>query len=452
MAPGRDPYAAGIVALALAFHRTPVAHPDLLHGRATLPAGVGTLLKLAGGNPPGPGSAALASPDELRTAALFFVEQVLLHHDASHYRVLGLEPGATLEQIKEHHRLLMRLFHPDRGLHADDWKDAFASRINLAYTTLHDAEARRRYDAALAAARPGMAPLPARRVHAKATHPRGAPGWLLRFLPQWVLAGTALLALGIVGAVYVSNPPLPAARDAALPRVSGKVGEAPPATASAAVKAPAVVVAETEVPPPPVAEPAPLGEPLTQPESREQPAQPALPERPAAAAPPRPPEKPVAKTPASAAPSPVPAPTLAAPAAAPAQAVPPVAAPAVSPAPLDPSATLKRFLSTYERGDTAGFMALFDEVAIGAAGGKPQIQREHEALFRSTELRHIAIDGMTWTQKGDWMRGEGRYRKTLMRRGELRLETEAGLIRIELLRSGDEALIVALDYQPGERS
>jgi hypothetical protein len=129
-----------------------------------------------------------------------------------------------------------------------------------------------------------------------------------------------------------------------------------------------------------------------------------------------------------------------------------VAAPAESPAPLDPSATLNRFLSTYERGDTAGFMALFDELALGAAGGKPQIRREHEALFRSTELRHIAIDGMTWTQKGDWMRGEGRYRKTLMRKGELRLETEAGLIRIELLRNGDEALIVALDYQPGERS
>lgn len=30
----------------------------------------------------------LASPHELQAAALFFVEQVLLHHDASHYRVL----------------------------------------------------------------------------------------------------------------------------------------------------------------------------------------------------------------------------------------------------------------------------------------------------------------------------------------------------------------------------
>ena len=88
MTAGGTSRAADAVALALAFHRAPVQHPDLLHARTPLPAGVDVLLKLAGGSRPGLECAALASPDELRAAALFFVEQVLLHHDASHYRVL----------------------------------------------------------------------------------------------------------------------------------------------------------------------------------------------------------------------------------------------------------------------------------------------------------------------------------------------------------------------------
>src|SRR5512147_2730773 len=114
---GRNPGAAGIAALALAFHRAPAQYPDLLHGRAPLPSGIAALLKLAGGSEPDSAAAALAPADALRAAAHFFIEQVLLHHDSSHYRVLGLEPGASSEQIKEHHRLLMRVFHPDRERH-----------------------------------------------------------------------------------------------------------------------------------------------------------------------------------------------------------------------------------------------------------------------------------------------------------------------------------------------
>jgi hypothetical protein len=118
----------------------------------------------------------------------------------------------------------------------------------------------------------------------------------------------------------------------------------------------------------------------------------------------------------------------------------------------DPNATLARFVASYERGDTQAFMALFDEVAISRSGGKAQIRREHEALFRSTDLRHIAIDGINWTRDGDWIRGEGRYRATQMKKGELQLHTESGLFRIQLAPRGDAVLIMGLDYQPAERS
>jgi hypothetical protein len=450
MTPGRTSFATGIVALALAFHRAPVKHPDLLHGRAPLPAGVGTLLRLAGGSQPDPEFAALASPDELRAAALFFIEQVLLHHDASHYRVLGLEPGASTEQVKEHHRLLMRVFHPDRERHDGDWKDAFATRINLAYTHLHEPAARRRYDATLqATARQGTAKPSVRRSaqHAKPPRLHGLPPWLRRYLPQWVLAGTALFAVAVVGAIYLNNPRLPATRlaRAPLPVQAPLPAETPPPVAereqAPASETPAqAVVAPVFIPQAPapdhlavIAHPAPsvVSEPHVPaaPPARssgERVAQPAVSPRPAPAGPAAPP---VAR----------PAPE-------------PVVAAAPQAAKLDPNATLERFMSTYERGDTPGFMALFDEIAIGNAGGKPQIRRDHETLFRSTDLRHIDIEEMAWAQEGDWLRGKGRYRTTLMRKGELQLQTETGLIRIELLRRGDQALIMALDYQPGERS
>jgi len=122
------------------------------------------------------------------------------------------------------------------------------------------------------------------------------------------------------------------------------------------------------------------------------------------------------------------------------------------PAQTDADATLARFMACYERGDTQSLMALFDEVAIGPAGGKTQIRREHESLFDSTTLRHLAIERMNWKRDGDWVRGEGRYRATQMRKGEQWLRTETGIIRIELLQRSGQALIMGLDYQPGERS
>jgi hypothetical protein len=480
MAFGRNHDAAGIVALALAFHRAPVQHGDLLHRRAPLPPGVGTLLKLAGGSAPDPEYAALAHPDKLREAALFFIEQVLFHHDGNHYRVLGLEPGASTGQIKEHHRLLMRIFHPDRERHADDWKDAFATRINLAYTSLHDPDARRRYAATLKpAARPGTTQYPARRT--AALRPAGAlpgllPPWLLHYLPQWVLAGTALLALVIVGNVYVNNPRPPSSH-LTEPLLRAETGSQKLAASLLDGKQ---SIAAIESPPRPTESsgPSQRSGKLSSPIPAVAPVQPPL-----RAAPPLQPARILARNDHSAVPThakaqrPLVEPTARQPAGNPITAttriepplppapqqkvvpVPQVAPPepratavVARPVQLDPNATLVRFVSSYERGDTLAFMALFDEVAIGKTGGKSQIRQEYESLFQSTDLRHIAIDNMAWTQEGDWMRGEGRYRTTQMRKGELKLQTETGTIRIELLRRGDHALIMGLDYQPGERS
>jgi len=339
----------------------------------------------------------------------------------------------------------------------------------------------------------------------------GLPPIVLRYLPQWVLAGTALVAFAVVSTVYLNNPPAPtvhagvparfaaplpetpvahapavetviaAAEQPELPPEPEALPEAlpqPPATAPVPVSVPAPLP-KPEPKPVPLPVPAPAPAPKPAPKPAPEPVlakvkapvpaatpvkiamRPALHETPAApsreavrrppvvpAAVPRPAEDHATKFVASVAPAPAPEPPVI-------QAAPPeprVAVAAARPAEPDPNATLAQFMSSYERGDTQAFMALFDEVAIGRSGGKSQIRRQHDSLFRSTDLRHLDIDGMAWSREGDWIRGEGRYRKTLMPKGELKLQTETGIFRIELLRRGEDALIMGLDYLPGGRS
>lgn len=206
-----------VASLALSFHQAPARHADLMRGAAPLPPSVGILLRLAGGTAPqelSPSLETLASADELRKASLFFIEQVLFQRDANYYRLLGLDQTASAEQIKEHHRLLMRIFHPDRGGQSDERREQFATRANLAYNTLRDAETRAAYDEtqrppkkAAAIQRPRSAPAMARH-----RMPQPESFWsvrayplLMRYLPQWVLAGTALVSVTVVAVVYQSN-------------------------------------------------------------------------------------------------------------------------------------------------------------------------------------------------------------------------------------------------------
>jgi len=127
------------VDFALACYRTPLAYQDWLSLAAPLPEGIDRLLWLANGSPEVLEAAARqtgAQPGELRDAARFCIQQWCLVRGADPHRVLGVEPGAPPEQIKEHYRLLMRLFHPDRAAGRETWTDHYASRINEAWTAL----------------------------------------------------------------------------------------------------------------------------------------------------------------------------------------------------------------------------------------------------------------------------------------------------------------------------
>ena len=128
-----------VVDLALACYRRPLDYQDRLSLAAPLPEGMDRLLWLANGSPEALEAGIRqtgAKPQELRDAARFCIQQCCLVRGADSHRVLGVEPGAPLEQIKEHYRLLMRLFHPDRAAGRETWTDHYASRVNEAWTAL----------------------------------------------------------------------------------------------------------------------------------------------------------------------------------------------------------------------------------------------------------------------------------------------------------------------------
>lgn len=144
--------AAEALELALWLHRVPARRAALL-GRP-LPDGIGQLLRVAIGTPDQVAAAALitgAPEGTILEAVRFYLQQILFHEDADAYRVLGLAPGATHAQAREHHRLLQQWLHPDRS-GQDAWETVYASRINRAWGHLRTPQARAAYDASLGAA------------------------------------------------------------------------------------------------------------------------------------------------------------------------------------------------------------------------------------------------------------------------------------------------------------
>ena len=133
------------LAVALDLLRTPALR-GALRSRP-LPGDVGELIELAAGEPARVARVAASrgeAPAQVLEAARFYVREILLFAGADAYRVLGVAPGASAEQIKLHHRHLQHWLHPDRR--GNDWESAFATRINAAWSELRTPERRAAYE------------------------------------------------------------------------------------------------------------------------------------------------------------------------------------------------------------------------------------------------------------------------------------------------------------------
>ncbi|MCK0508290.1 DnaJ domain-containing protein [Aromatoleum anaerobium] len=445
----------GAAELALAVFAEPTRFGELVRGGGSLPADTIVVMRAA--------AEAIRDGrqhglDENRRAALFFVEHVLLAYEAGHYRALGLNRDATDDQVREHYRVMMGIFHPDRQGWADSDREKLSARINLAHHVLRDAHRRAAYDLERMQARPRMSV--SIKIVSQAERKRAAdaaptlteklPLTVRRNFPQYVLGSVALVGFVAVLAVYlnrapagaigasraaskapaavvrpegaapvpqapVQQAPLAAAPAKVAEAVPAKVAEAVPAKAMPAARPPVVVDKPLEVAAAPVAAPPPR--PLPQPETQ---------------------PPPVEIIPALAVGAPAPA-------------SPPAEAPV--PAGLtvsDAARVLGQFSSSYQLGDIDRFMKLFTDDARSETGRKAQIRKDYEQLFESTQARRIELLDMRWSPDSASARGEGGYLVRIRRRGDAGEEVFAGSIRMELTRRGQDVLISGLFHKPSD--
>ncbi len=139
---------AGRTALKLAIDLLHVPSQVRLIRSEPLPDDVLLLLRIAAGEAETARSAAVSarrSPETIRRAAAFFIEQILFAPDADSYRVLGADAGASAGELRRNAGLLFKWLHPDRDAHGA--RSLFASRVTGAWNDLKTPQRRAAYDA-----------------------------------------------------------------------------------------------------------------------------------------------------------------------------------------------------------------------------------------------------------------------------------------------------------------
>jgi ketosteroid isomerase-like protein len=452
---------------ALALMRAPRGPRPSPHDR--LPDGMSLLLRLVAGEEEASalGRAATSeSTQTLREAAIFYIQQVCFAPGSTSYRVLGVEPDASDERIREHYRWLARWLHPDRN--PDPWEVVFAERVGQAWQELRTPERRQRYVATQEDIDDWDVVVSAQPVHRAApAQPREIASAQaitardLRWVPSAIVASLAASALLLVVVFYASRPrPVPA------PSVASYSAEpaTPPSDlpARAPVPVPAALpapLAVAQVPvdaPPAIAMSAPPPAPVAAPPQ-------AVPE-PARVPAPRmeskPPEKVVVAAVEAARPRlPKVAPT-AVPAAVAARATPAGAALSTAEAPAPVVATmdageanqlLGNFSRAYKEGDLQGMRALFADDARGPRGGLDSILSDYDRVFSDTRKRSLDVRNVNVFQSGDTYTIVASFEATVTSERSGRARRSHGDLRIDLRRQGRQWQIYRMqhDEDPG---
>jgi hypothetical protein len=90
------------------------------------------------------------SPETVRDASEFYIEQILFAPNADSYRILGATAKASASELRHNLALLFRWLHPDR--HPDDQRMVFVNKVTGAWNSIKTPERRVAYDALLTGA------------------------------------------------------------------------------------------------------------------------------------------------------------------------------------------------------------------------------------------------------------------------------------------------------------
>jgi hypothetical protein len=122
--------------------------------KTAFPTGITLLLEIAAGDMDTVekcAAAANVAERQIRLAAEFYIEQVLLNEKSDSYRTLGGDRSASSSDLRRNMALLMRWLHPDAAAHNSDAvgldRTVFAERVAAAWENLKTDDRRAAYDA-----------------------------------------------------------------------------------------------------------------------------------------------------------------------------------------------------------------------------------------------------------------------------------------------------------------
>jgi hypothetical protein len=168
--------------------------------RTPLPEDVLQLIRIAAGSEEDLvwASRTRARPDdEIREAAVTFLQQVLFCPGADNYRLLGLGPTATAEELHEHRRWLLKWLHPDRN--RNKWESQLFQRVSHAARAVQESLTNGHSESPTNRSQPRR-PRHRSRAFRRAIHmpERTAPSWRAWTMRQFRRACYVALVMGVV--------------------------------------------------------------------------------------------------------------------------------------------------------------------------------------------------------------------------------------------------------------
>ena len=108
------------------------------------------------------------------------------------------------------------------------------------------------------------------------------------------------------------------------------------------------------------------------------------------------------------------------------------------------------FSLAYEEGNVDAFMTFFaEDASTNEASNKLDIRKDYEKLFASTEMRVINLDSLKWKIKREKAVGKGDFDVTVLGAGAEEMKKFSGLIKLEVVNTGDKMKLKGMFHAYG---